>query len=401
MSFVIIGNGAAAVSAVEALREKGYSGDITMITPETTPAYTPCFLADFVKDSASEERLFIKDKGFYEKHRVNLVSGVYATGIDTEDRKVKLSDSGEIKYRKLLIACGAKSVVPLIKGLDGEGVFTFKSLNDAKRLIQAIENKKRFLIIGAGFIGLEVAEALKHKGCEAVLVEKETQVLPGVLDNEGAEIVENKLKDNEVEVFTDTMVTEVRRDKRGKIHGAITNKNQFIECDAVVLSVGVKPDIGLVKDTPIRTSKGILVGPDMMSSVRDVFAAGDIAEIEIGDKKRWLPIHPLAVSGGRVAGENMAGFNSRIDWIPHNLNVLRLFGIYICSIGETSGEHCNAIRQRGGMKKFFMDNKGRLKGVELIGSVERAGLFLSAIQKSLSVNKEFLYRPHYLFPDTL
>ena len=400
MAIVILGNGPASVAAVEAIRKKGYRGTITMVSPEPYPAYTPCFLADYLKGDAPEERLFIRDADFYRGLNVELLTGVSAKSVDTDHRKVTLSDGNEITYDKLLIATGAKPIVPEIDGVDGKGVYTFKGLNDAKTLIQDIKPESPVVVVGAGFIGLEVAEALKLNGAKVTVVEMKPQILPQMLEHEAASIVMEHLKKKGLTILTDTTVKSIARDTEGNISHVSTNQGETIPCQYVIFAVGVRPNIEIVKDTPIKTERGIVVNQEMMCSVEGVYAAGDVSEIEIDGKRRYNPIHPLAVLGGRVAGENMVEPGScRVDWIPENLNVVRLFGLYVCSVGTTRASKEQKIKQNGLFKKVFLDEDSRLKGVEIVGTAERAGVYLAALQKATRISNDLLYRPRYIPPE--
>lgn len=400
MAIVILGNGPASVAAVEAIRKKGYRGTITMVSPEPYPAYTPCFLADYLKGHALEERLFIRDADFYRGLNVEILNGVSAQSVDTEHRKVTLSDGNEITFDKLLIATGAKPIVPEIEGVDGKGVYTFKSLNDAKTLIQDIKPESPVVVVGSGFIGLEVAEALKLNGAEVTVVEMKPQILPQMLDQEAASIVMEHLKKKGLTILTDTTVNSIALDTEGNISHVSTSDEKTIPCRYVIFAIGVRPNIELVKDTPIKTEKGIIVNQEMLSSVEGVYAAGDVSEIEIDGKKRYNPIHPLAVLGGRVAGQNMVDpGSSRIDCTPERLNVIRLFGLYVCSVGTTRVPQELKLKQDGLFKKVFLDEANRLKGVEIIGTAEKAGVYLAALQKSTRVSNDLLYSPRYIPPE--
>ncbi len=399
MAIVVLGNGPSAVSAVEAMRKKGYRGEVIMVSPEPYPAYTPCFLADYLKGYTPEERLYIKDTDFYSELNIKLIKGVSAESMDADKKKVTLSDGSEIGYEKLLIATGAKPIVPEIDGVDGRGVYTFKSLNDAKTLIQDVKPESPVVVVGAGFIGLEVAEALKLKGARVTVIEMRSQILPQMLEHEAASIVMEHIEKNGLTVLTDTRVERIVRGTDDNITHVFTSRGETIPCRYVVFAVGVRPNIEMFKDTPIITSRGIVVNQQMLSSVDDVYAAGDVTEIEIDGKRIYNPIHPLAVLGGQVAGENMLDPGSRrIDWIPERLNVIRLFGLYVCCVGLTDAPQSIKIKQNGLFKKVFLDDTNRLRGVEIIGTAENAGVYLSAIQKTVPVNDDLINRPHYIPP---
>ncbi len=398
MSTVIIGNGPAAISAVEAIRAAGFNENITVVSKEPFPAYTPCFLAQYVSGEAPKEKLYYRDGRFYERNKVDVILGVGAEGVDVDSKEVNLSDGKSLRYDKLLIAAGAVPVIPPIDGIVGDGVYTFKSLNDADKIIKALNDTKSVVVMGAGFIGLEIAEALTKRDCHVTVVEKESHILPRMLDQKSAEFVVEHLEKNGVKIVAGTSITRVQRDKNGSLTGIETDRSGLIKCDALVVAVGIRPNIAIVKDSSILTATGIVVDDHLRTNIPDVYAAGDIAEIEMDGKRKLSPIHINAVKTGKVAGANMVGIDCRVHSLPIDMNVIKLFGMYVASFGVPKGEKVIELYNGKTLRKIFLDRDEHIKGVQLIGSIEKAGVYLSAMQKNITPHvkiKKLISRPNY------
>ena len=182
MRHVIVGNGPAALSAVEALRRTDPACDITVVAGEPVRAYKPCLLPRFVSGEIAEEQLALKGEDFYEKRRVTLLRGVAATGIRPAQNSVALADGSSLAYDRLLLACGAAPVVPPIPGLAGSGFLTFKGFDDAVALRALSALLGNVVVLGSGCVAVQVAEALAKLGMPVTLVARTERILRRILD---------------------------------------------------------------------------------------------------------------------------------------------------------------------------------------------------------------------------
>ena len=310
MKVVVVGNGPAAISAIETMRSLNSEVDITLISKEKE-IYSPCLLPYFLSGDIDEERLRFRDIGFYERMRLSPIFRK-AERIDPNQKLVFLTDSSQVRYDKLLIATGSLPVSPKIDGMDKEGVFFFHNRKDAKKVVEWGENCKKAVVVGAGFIGIEVAIALQRRGIMVSVVEVQDRVLPEMVDKDMAEKVKRRLEENAIQVILESQVAEVIGNKRVK---GVTLDQGTVECEMVIISAGVSPNIEIVKETEIKTNVGIIVDKTMRASVEDVYAAGDVAEaIDIISKERTInPIWPNAVKEGRVAGYNLLGIEKEYE----------------------------------------------------------------------------------------
>ncbi len=388
MKIVIAGNGPAAISAIEAIRASDRTSEIIVLSKEKEQAYSPCFLYHYVSGEITKEKLYIKEEDFYEKNNVHLLAGIYLEKVNPHDKTLLLSDGKKISYDKLLIATGAEPLTPSIDGIEGEGVLTFKTLQDTERILAKIEGRggeatvRKAVVIGGGFTGLEIAEALKKRGLYVTVIEKEDRVLPRMLDREMAEIIKDHLTNNEIDILTGTKILKIEREK-GNIKAIRTDK-ETIEAEMIIISTGIRPNIGPVSNTEIKTERGIIINERCETNIKDIYAAGDVAELEIKGIKKVNPIWSNATIQGTVAGSNMVGAEKRIPEHLPDMNLINLFGLYIFSAGMPEGPKAIKREELSGIKKFILDEEERIKGIQIIGNASlKGGVYLNLLSHKI------------------
>lgn len=383
MNIIIAGNGPAAISAVEAIRDIDRSSSITLLSREKERAYSPCYLYHYISEDISRDKLYIKEDDFYEKNNVNILFGISLKKVIPDKRSVKLSDGKTLTYDRLLLATGAEAVLPEIPGIQGEGVFFFKSLQDAERIISVIPKIKKAAVIGGGFIGLEIAEALRKKGISVTVIEKEDRLLPRMLDKEMAGIVSSHLLKNGIDIITGQVIKEIER-KDGHLRGLRTRDGITVPADIVIVSAGVRPNIKPAEDTGIRTDRGIIVNEKMETSIPDIYAAGDVAEIEIKGIRKLNPIWLNATVSGSIAGSNMIGISKKLDSHIPDMNMINIFGLYIFSAGSPLGVRTIKKQDISGVKKIVLDDNDTVKGIQIIGKEGlRGGLYMNLLGRKV------------------
>ncbi len=373
MRVVIIGNGPAAVAAAETARDLDAACEITVISKERVPFYTPCALADYVEGSVARKALFLRDEEFYRERKIRTLFGLPAVGLDNGSRRVRLLGGEMVAYDRLLVACGARAVLPPIAGLTSTpGSFALKTLADADGILGHLGLARRAVVIGSGLVGLEATQALLRRGLQVTLLEALPQVLPQMLDAEMASLVERRLRGRGAEVLVDCPAEAVLGGANGV--AAVRAGGRQIPCELVVCAAGVRPDLSAVAGSGIETSEGILVDDRMETSVPGVFAAGDVVEgLDQGGRRRVLANWPNAVNGGRVAGSNLVGVERRFAG-PESVNVVRVFDLPVSSFGDRGGDRF-LRRQEGGVVWKLGLRGGRIVGGQSFGEVDRAGLY--------------------------
>ncbi len=387
MRIVIVGNGPAALSAVEAIRERDGECDITILSPEGVRAYTPCFLAKYVAGTIDEERLSLKCDDFHQKHGVELCCGQPVVSVKPEEKAVVLQDGSLVSYDRLLLAYGAAPMMPDIPGLSGEGVYVFRSLPDAEKIRAAAATAKRVVVLGSGFVAMEIAEALAETGVAVTVIARKERILRRIFDPEVAALVESHMAQHGVHFAKGHDLADVERSDDGLIRAAILGNGERLECDMIVVGVGMQADTTLVDGTAIAVGRGILTDAGTRTSAPDVYAAGDVAEMEIDGVRKVNLIHPNAVVSGRIAGYNMTGADESLPGHLSDMNVLTVFGRSFLSAGSFDGEVI--LRRRAGsdgLLMVFADGEGTITGVQLVGDVTRGGLYASLIQREVSVD---------------
>jgi len=312
MQYLIIGNSVAAVHCVEAIRGADKEGPITIISDEESLNYSRPLLSYYLGGRVAEDRLGFRDEAFYQKHKVDLILGKKATGLDTKKRKVSLADGTRLTYDRLLLSVGGVPIVPSIDGLrhDTTGGFTFIQLQEAQRLIDYIEREsiREAVVLGGGLIGLKAVEGLVERGLQVTVIELMDRILANTFDREASSIIEERLSTHGCTVITGDTI-ERAKTRGGKIRQLTLKSGMEISTSLLVIAVGVRPNLALVKGTPVETDRGIVVNQFMETNVPHVYAAGDCAQgLDFLSKENAvIAIWPVAARQGRVAGLNMSG----------------------------------------------------------------------------------------------
>ena len=389
MHYVIIGNGGAGVSALQTIREIDKKSDITIISREKYPAYSPCSLPNLIGGEVDKPTIFRFDKKFYTHMNAKFLKNTEALQISPENKEVKLAEGKTVKYNKLLIAVGAKPVTPKnIKGLNLDGVHIMGTLDSALGILSHInKGVKHAVIVGGGFMGIETAAMLRNRGIKVTIVEMLPNILSRMLDPDISEKVEEILKNHDINIILNDSVKSI--DGKKVVKGVSLVKNK-ISCDMVVLAIGVTPNIKILQDSGIKVNHGIIVDSKMQTNKKDIFAAGDITEVteQIEGKQGSFAIWPNAIEQGRIAGLNIANKSTKYDG-AEVVNVLDVFNIPIVAMGRTSQEigKCEAITRftPDTSKKILLKNN-KIIGLQFVGIIRNSGTFYSLMKKGTDVS---------------
>ncbi len=332
--YVIIGNGAAGATAAETIRHTDPHGRITIVTAEPYPMYSRPGLAYVLINEIPAHQVICRDLDWYEKLGIDLVLGK-AVRLDTTRREVHLDNGRVLRYGRLLIAAGARATPPPYPGSDLDGVVFLDTLDGTKALVKKARRAKRAVVIGGGITAMEMAEGLAHRGVETHYFLRRDRLWSKVFNDAEAKLLEEKIRAHHVHIHYNTEAVEILGNRRGKVRGVRLKDGAEFKCDLVGVAIGVRPQIGLVKDTPIATDRAILVNEYMESSAPHVYAAGDCAQVY----DRWTQAHmldilwPSAVAEGNAAGLNMAG--RRRAYVKGSpFNACLLFGLHIVTMGQ-------------------------------------------------------------------
>ena len=402
---VIIGNGGAGVSALQAIRSIDDTCDITLISQEQYPAYSPCSLPDLIAGEIDKSTIFRFNKDFYHRLNVTFMKNSEALKINPKEKKVELRDKKQIAFDKLLIAAGAQPITPKgLEGMDCNGVHIMGALDSTLEIITHLkQGVNHVVVIGGGFMGIETATVLSKHGVKVTLVEMLPHVLSRMLDPDISKKVAEILTNHGITLLLNATVKKIIGDKN--VQGVSLGKKK-IPCDMVILAIGVTPNIGIIQHSGIKCNHGILVDSTMKTNLPNIYAAGDIAEVreQIEGITGSFAIWPNAIEQGRIAGLNMAGKPVSYDG-AEVVNVLDVFGTSVVALGRTAFEigKCKSIsRFTPQVSKKILLKNNMIVGLQFVGTIRNTGTFYSLMKKGTDVSSiadrllddNFIIAPH-------
>ena len=381
MDYVLIGNSAAAIGCVEGIRQVDKTGKITVIASEKYHTYSRPLISYLLEGKTDQERMKYRPDSYYQELGVETQLGQKAVSLKPEEHVVVLESGEKVPYGKLLVATGSTPFVPPMEGLETvDQKFTFLSLDDAKALESALTPETRVFIVGAGLIGLKCAEGIAHRVASIQVADLADRVLPSILDEAGAQRVQAVLEHQGMEFFLGDSVAKFQGNT------AMLKSGKKVEFDVLVLAVGVRPNVELVKDAGGEVNRGIVTDDSGLTSLPDVYAAGDCCEsLDItSGEHRVLALLPNAYLQGECAGKNMAGEETHFtNAVP--MNAIGFFDLHLITAGSYRGEKL-VTEDKDSYKVFFVED-GLLKGFILVGDcLENAGVYTALIRERVPLD---------------
>jgi NADPH-dependent 2,4-dienoyl-CoA reductase/sulfur reductase-like enzyme/nitrite reductase/ring-hydroxylating ferredoxin subunit len=310
---VIVGGGAAGFAAAEMLRRHGFGGSITILSNDDAPPVDrPNLSKDYLAGSAPEDWLPLKPDDFYAENHIDLRTQTEVTGIDVKARQVMVAGKPNVAYDRLLLATGAEPVKLTIPGADLPHVHTLRTLRDSRAIIAAVKDARRAVVIGASFIGLEVAASLRSRDVEVHVVAPEVRPMARVLGPEMGDFVRKLHEQHGVIFHLEDTVTEIGGDR-------VTLKSgSALEADVVVVGVGVRPRLTLAEKAGLAIDRGVAVNAYLKTSAAGIYAAGDIARWPDPYLKEKIRVEHWVVAErqGQTAARNMLGMKEVFDAVP-------------------------------------------------------------------------------------
>jgi nitrite reductase (NADH) large subunit len=402
MRYVILGNSAAGLTAIDAVRERDRDGAITVVSKEPEPAYSRVALPYLLSREKQLTQVTLQGSEYYEANRVELIAGVGASAVDTKAKTVSLDDGRSLPYDRLLLATGSASRVPPVQGIEDADICYHWTLADTRKIEAQMEGARSCFVIGAGFISLLTVSALiKVAKLKYTVVEIAGQVMPQLLDPEGGRALERAMREKGTDLLLGEQVAAIERGGSG--YGVTLKGGRTCDADMIVCGAGVRPNVGFLAGSgpstgsgqAIEVARGVLVNERQETSAPNVFAAGDCAEgfDFLSGERAVHAIWPTAIDQGRVAGANMAGdsqtYAGSLSW-----NVTELFGLSSASVGE--------FRERDGCEPIIFHNPGanvyrkllledgRIVGAVVIGRAEHVqdlGVVQAMIRRRTDVSR--------------
>ncbi len=383
MNHVIIGAGPAGVIAAETLRKVDPHASVTIVSDEPEPPYSRMAIPYLLTGGVGEEGTYLRHGADHYQRLGIDVRRERVTRVHAKDARVELDGGSHLDFDRLLIASGSHAVRPPIAGMDLPGVENCWTLTDARRVAEGATKGSRVVLMGAGFIGCIVLEALAKRGVELTVIEMGERMLPRMMDEVGGEMIARWCEAKGVRVMTGTRVAAVDA-ANGELALALEDGGA-VPADLVVCATGVSPNVDFLAGTGIEVEDGVLVDAQLQSSVAGIYAAGDVAQgpdFSTGERQVHA-IQPTASEHGRVAALNMAGRRTpfRGSLSMNVLNTLGLisssFGLWMGAEGGEGARAADADRFRYLRLEFDRDC---LVGALALGLTQHVGVIRGLIQ---------------------
>lgn len=398
--YLIIGNSAAGVTAAEHIRALDASGSVLIVSREPHAVYGRPLISYLIEGKTTEDLLGFKPEGFYRDHRIDTLLGpdFEVVALDAAAHEAALAGGETVRYEKCLLATGSVPFTPPIPGLEGrDNVFSFLTLDDAHAAwaaaveatarAHAADRRSHAVVIGAGLIGLKAAEALSHHVDDVTVLELAPRILPAVLDGQGASMLQRLLEKHGVTCLPGVSAAELRGEGAAVESVALTNGDE-VACDLVVAAVGVRPNSALAVRAGAKEGRGLVCGPDLRTSLPDVYAAGDVVQVTdlLDGAQRPLALWPNAMRQGKTAGRFMAGDP---DAEPFEgsfaVNAVDFFDVSLLTAGvinppEDGGADVRVVADGSVYAKFVVEDD-RLVGYILLNRPANAGIYTALIEQ--------------------
>lgn len=392
MRHVIIGAGPAGVVAAEHLRKLDKNCSITLIGDEPEPPYSrmaiPYFLTGNIEEQGTHLR---KTDGWFESLNID-VKQQRAESVDIKNKHVKLANGEDLAYDKLLVCTGSHPAQPPINGMDLPGIHTCWTLKDARAIVELAGEGAKVVLMGAGFIGCIVLEALALRKVELSVIEMENRMVPRMMNETTGGMIKSWCINEGVNVLTSTKVSEVKKAKNGLFRKAkhplnvVLDNGQTLEADLVISATGVRSNFEFLKGSGVKLDQGVVVDQYLQTNAEDVYAAGDVAQGRdfSTEKHDVQAIQPTAVEHGKLAATNMVRGNTVLHKGSVNMNVLDTlglistsFGLWMGVEGGDSAEVCDIDNYKYLNLQFDGE---KLVGASSLGMTQHMGVIRGLIQ---------------------
>jgi len=389
MQHIIIGAGPAGVVAAETLRKCDSNASITIIGDEPEPPYSRMAIPYYLINNIDEAGSYLRDPAeHYNKQNIELVQQ-RVEKVDSKARQVKLADGSTRAYDKLLLATGSRPISPPIPGLDLPQIHSCWTLEDARHIIELAQPGANVVLIGAGFIGCIILEALVKRGIKLSVVETGNRMVPRMLNEKAGGLLEQWCTDKGLDVHTSCSVESVTAANNDEVEVSLSDGSK-LPAALVITATGVKPNTEILEGTDIKLDIGVLVNHSMQTSNADIYAAGDVAQgIDFSTGNFEVQaIQPTATDHGRIAALNMSG-NITEHHGTVNMNVLDTMGLISCSFGLWMGVDGGDAAELYNPDEFQYINLqfdgDCLVGASTVGKTQHIGVLRGLIESAIQL----------------
>lgn len=392
-SFVIAGGGLAGAKAVETLRAEGFDGRVTLLTQEAERPYErPPLSKGYLLGNDARDSAYVHDAGWYTEQAVDLRLSSPVLGVDAGASEVILDDDERLHYDRLLLATGSEPRALGVPGSDLDGVLYLRNLEHADAIKQAIESGGPMVVIGAGWIGLEVAAAAREHGVTVTVVEMAELPLQSALGDDVARVFADLHREHDVDLRLGASIQSIRGDG-GRVRSVVTADGSTIDAETVVVGIGATPRTALAEDAGLIVDNGVHVDPHLFSSDARVLAAGDIAAIEHPVLHQRIRVEHWAnaLNSGPVAARSMLGKDVVYDELPYFFTDQYDLGMEY--IGHPTGTDQLVVRGDVAGRTFY--------AFWLASGVVRAGMHVNCWDTGIDPVKSLVLEGHRVDADRL
>lgn len=386
--YVILGNGAAGLSAAKAIRERDLTGSIVMVSNEPYITYNRPMLTKSLAAGLRADEIAVENASWYEENKIYQLLGREVTAIHNAEKEVALSDGTKLQYTKLIYALGSECFVPPIPGWEKEGVIAIRRMSDIEKIEKRMDRVEHVVVIGGGVLGLEAAWELKKLHKEVTVLELAPQIMGRQLDMPASEMLMQISENNGISIHTGVQISEITGEKEAA--GVVLSDGTVFPAELVIVSAGVRANTALAQAAGVEVNRGILVNANMETNVDGIYACGDCAEYEGINYAIW----PQALEQGKAAGANAAGEKVEYTTVSAGLS-LHGMNTSLYAIGDNGKDANKKYRTvefkdaaRNQYEKYYFANN-RLCGVILIGDTSKMAKVTEAVEAKKTFQELF------------
>ena len=386
--YLILGNGAAGLSAAKAIRERDLTGSIVIASNEPYMTYNRPMLTKSMVAELDAESIAVEEASWYEENQVYQLLGKEVKAIDTKEKEAEFTDGTKLKYTKLIYALGSECFIPPIPGKDKPQVIAIRRMSDIEKIEKLLDAVKNVVVIGGGVLGLEAAWELKKAHKEVTVLELAPQIMGRQLDEAASEMLTAISESNGIKIHTGVQIASIEGEEA--VTGVKLSDGTVFPAELVIVSAGVRANTKVAQTAGVSINRGVVVNAAMETNVENIYACGDCAEYDGINYAIW----PQAVEQGKVAGANAAGDKLEYETVSAGLSFNGM-NTSLYAIGD-NGKNPNLLYRtvefkdmgRKQYEKYYFLNN-RLCGVILIGDTSKMAWAAEAIEKKKTFKELF------------
>lgn len=380
MEYVILGAGAAGITAAKTIRKADKNGKITVISTDTQ-VHSRCMLHKYLSHERDAAGISFVDPDFFEKNQITWLQGKTVNRLDTQGKKVYTDQGDEVSYDRLLIATGAESFIPPVGNLkEAENVFGLRHLRDAQAIDELAKNAENIVIIGSGLVGLDAAYGLMETGKKVSIVEMADQILPVQLDKTAAFEYQKRFEEAGARFYLGRKAADTIMGEDKNIHEIVLDNGEKLACDLIIVAAGVRSAVAGMEGEGIVIDRGIKVDDYLQTGAEGVYAAGDVTGLS--------GIWPNAQKQGETAALNMCG--SHVEYTDRYAikNTINFFGLVSMCVGVILPQEGDVVIAREDSRNYkrVVLRDGKVVGVLLQGDISHGGIWQYLIKNQISIS---------------